>query len=803
MPFDFWRPTVDEALLDKLEEDDKKLPTSPKDAKTPQSSNGYPTGLSSPVAAQAAFHKWELSHPWAKQQSGQRKSWSLPTEMDEILAVDESAEISGCPVELDSLAAYLGALRLDGEHLAACGKARMQRDAPLSQDATAAACLAESLTARYGDGALPPELAAAALMQPASLTGGSKSAASSSSCEFRIGDKKVPWKPPLAEPEEVNDEERGSNATAAEMADSDWRTMFGGSVLPIDRSICGPIGDVPTLPNPFTVSSDVAALVEQMLTDYPGDWDAKRLTPPAPLEPFPSLFHGPGGLLPHDTPRQLAQNAVVAAVLNRLSGNVFSAAARQVRESVSGYGRKYPEELARIAAAAALDDACDAAQLADEEQAKAAAALAAFHKSGEADMDKLTELQGMVGWKSGVAKQSLLELEEAERKLKETKEMEVASRVRDASAVWHSQWLPLLPNEAAEKQQFVVRLAPKAPALYTLLDFVEAVSLGFRDRTGGDHITKHIVEAAFVRQAEERLLLCVRQAGKESNVAENEMLHRYTHLPAPATVGTGLVDIAAVASGSSRSLRERRQAKEMRTIRPHHGLLLRIQGQTLSASVMFTAIGRRGVGFIGTGTNALTYMSPWNQVEYGDILWQQETKESLRILSLIAGLSALVNNRNRVIGAFPPVRDESLDKEVPLGTGALAILQAALFNDVKMWPVAFPAAARTRWDYAFRFLQNALKTAAAQGIVGVSQLEEELDILIREVLPQCERALGRIPNDSHSGDAGGCAGLKDRLQRMEMSALLKVPFRSATRFRKVVEETTELYSKFAAEVGLA
>merc|ERR1712012_1040754 len=120
----------------------------------------------------------------------------------------------------------------------------------------------------------------------------------------------------------------------------------------------------------------------------------------------------------------------------------------------------------------------------------------------------------------------------------------------------------------------------------------------------------------------DRLLLC---QGSED---ERQAGRLFTHLPTPATVGAGFV---APGAGS-----------EIRVPRPHHAFQIKLDGQIFPFVVALTALDDRSLGFFALEAHALTYSTPWNQVEYGDVLWAQETKESLSLIPIITAMAALV-----------------------------------------------------------------------------------------------------------------------------------------------------------------
>merc|ERR1712190_333420 len=112
-------------------------------------------------------------------------------------------------------------------------------------------------------------------------------------------------------------------------------------------------------------------------------------------------------------------------------------------------------------------------------------------------------------------------------------------------------------------------------------------------------------------------------------------------------------------------------------------------------------------------------------------------------------------------------------------------IQAALFNDVKMWPVAMPDSVRVRWDYSFRALRHLLTRQHDMDIeVDLQDGGANTNTLLDEPLPACLQALPKVPNDDGIGDGSACRGFGYRIKRMELSALPNVPLRSAVKFRR-------------------
>eukprot|EP00927_Polykrikos_kofoidii_P023770 TRINITY_DN21781_c0_g1_i1.p1 TRINITY_DN21781_c0_g1~~TRINITY_DN21781_c0_g1_i1.p1 ORF type:complete len:903 (-),score=130.24 TRINITY_DN21781_c0_g1_i1:38-2707(-) len=683
-------------------------------------------------------------------------------------------------------------------------------EAPVPSRALAPCSAAQRLAAVYGPSAVPSELLAyltecgqisekrigAKYVRNSSVGDGATATPSSGTATahvgltFRRNDGSELFR-------RGQESARCPNSTAAsgvgEAASVDWRWFYGGSLLPIDSAICGPIRPVPTLPNPLTISTDVQDLVEQMLADIPPeDWDAQRLRTPEHVEGFPKLCHGPGGLLPSDTPRQMAQNAIAAALLNRLCGNVLSTLSARMANACS-VQRKTPEEIGVVSAQEALDRAHSAAAEALVEEKVAVENLSAFRSNMGTDEVKGRELESMVGWKSSVVKQASGELVAAKQHLQEAEAALESSRRSVPAKTWHSRFGPVLPSEASTEPLFAVRLGKSSPILYTVKDFLESMQHGFMDRTGGGFVTKHAVEAAFVRHAVDNLLLCVRTHGEDEEASQE-----YIHLPVQLTVNTGILDGFESPTQASLEACQESAQSGFRTIRPHHGLVVRLQGQSLTFSVTLTAVGGRSLGFVGCGIHPVTYSSPWNPIEYGDVLWQHEAMDCFGILPTICVLSACVGDAGLPLGIFPPLHVTQTGREAVLGTAGLALLQAALFNDVKLWPVSLPDAARSRWDYAMRAVRNALSRSRTDDD-DICPLDPHLDSLEREVLPRCVEALAKVPNDSGSGDALGCRGFVDRLKRMEMSALTHSPLLCARKFLKLVDELSKPWQSFSEE----
>jgi len=571
-----------------------------------------------------------------------------------------------------------------------------------------------------------------------------------------------------------------------------WQDLYAGSLLPPDVALCGPIGAVPPLPNPFVLLSDGPALVAQMLEHLPQELrDTKAFQPPSPIEGLPGLCHGPGGLLPSHTPRQLAQNLLAASLMNRLCANLLTAAARCAADLGTAKPGPSPEESAMLEAQRRLQEAKDGELLSCQEEAEACQRLQAFQQSGEADAKQQHELESIVGWKSSVRVQLAAELEDAKREctLAEEKLLEAGKRKR--TAPWHEQWPGVLPSEAAENLLFCVRLTARSPELFTVREFLEAMQLGLIDRTGAGFVTKHAVECAFVSSAADYLLLCLRSSDDPPGAVQAK--DGYRHILAPTCVGTGLVRPGT--------------KQELRTPRPQHTLVVRVEGQTFPFIVQFGPFNGEGCAsaFAAVGAHAHTYYTPWNPMIYGDILWEREARDAFSMLPVIATLGALVVDPDITFGIFPSVpRTQSViggvmswpatsEDEVPLGCAGIAMVQGALFNDVKMWPIVLPDILRLRWDYGLRTLRHLLMRQRDECEHTRSRGSETV---LDEALPQLLQALPRVPNDDGLSGAGGCAGLGDRLKRMELSMLAQYPLRSSREHKQCVSELSGLWPYF-------
>lgn len=432
------------------------------------------------------------------------------------------------------------------------------------------------------------------------------------------------------------------------------------------------------------------------------------------------------------------------------------------------------QELAVLHARAVLKEAEEALRLAQQEASDAETSLRSFLQSGELEADRQRHLQSVVGWKTSAQEQSCRELQEAQDALK------VAQAARAEAAVtpslsWTQKWSTIAPPKASEGEVFAIRLAETGPLLYSLWDFIDAMQHGLVDRTRGSYVPKHALEVAFVRSAADHLLLCTQDD------------KGFVHLPAPLTVSTGL---------------------SLEALWPLHGLTLRLEGQTFPFSLHLAATNQRPWQFRGMGLHAVSYQTPWNPLEYGDVLWASEAQDTLLLVPLLMILSDLVLDPNLALGPFEPLhRDLGLDaailgRRLPVESASLAVLQAALFNDVKMWPVALPAPARARFDFTLRYLKLAcqkVEEQSASRLPGAEALRPEL-------LTRCLEALEKVADD---GDGSGgtpargvldtaCGGFADRVKRMELSAL-SAPLKGCTVLEKAVEELLQLWPKFLKE----
>jgi len=377
-----------------------------------------------------------------------------------------------------------------------------------------------------------------------------------------------------------------------------------------------------------------------------------------------------------------------------------------------------------------------------------------------------------------VVSQAAGELQECQKSLRAAEESLDSSQPRKQARAWHETWSYLLPAEAAAEPFFGVRLTMKGQIVYTVKDFVQAMQTGQHDRLAGGYVQKHALEAAFVRHVADSLLLCTREGDKP------EAAEVYTHLPTAAIAGCGIADPST--------------GRELKTPRPNHAFLLRMEGQTFAFSVGLGAWSGDVLGFVGLGARALTYTTPWNPLEYGDVLWAQEAQESLSILPVITTLANLVADPALGLGPFPP---SQRSREVPLVITGLALLQTALFNDLKMWPVALPESARLRWDYALRTLRHVLARRPEDDLSDM-----DVGLVRNEVVPRCLEVLPKVASDdghSFATGNGACGGFIDRLKRMEMSALSQTPLKSASGFRAALEDLSELWPQFQDDTSSA
>lgn len=436
-----------------------------------------------------------------------------------------------------------------------------------------------------------------------------------------------------------------------------------------------------------------------------------------------------------------------------------------------------PEEQAVDAARLQVKQAEQAAESARGEARVAEGDLKAFLASYEADPDRHRHLQAVAGWKTSASEQSETELQEAHKLLRAAE----AARAQAAAAgikhiPWSQKWSTLVPVEASRREVFAVRLAENGQLLYTLWEFVDAMQHGIVDRTRGSYVPKHVLEMAFVRCAADNLLLCSACKGS------------YIHLPAPATVSTGLT------------------GRSGRVPLPMHGLALRLEGQSFPFSLSLAPTGSR-LAFSGLGLCALMYHTPWNPLEYSDVLWASEAQDSLMLAPLIMAVSDLAMDPQLPIGPFAPVVGHGDAMQHSMG---LALLQALLFHDVKMWPVSLAPQLRSRLEFALRALKVVLGQKEEENhshsprLPGVDEIRDE-------ALARCLEALQKVPDD---GDGGGgtpvqrsvlseaCGGFADRIKRMELSMLTCLPLQSSQAFRQTLEELMQLWPQFVEDTAL-
>eukprot|EP00927_Polykrikos_kofoidii_P062253 TRINITY_DN57064_c0_g1_i1.p1 TRINITY_DN57064_c0_g1~~TRINITY_DN57064_c0_g1_i1.p1 ORF type:complete len:898 (-),score=164.43 TRINITY_DN57064_c0_g1_i1:134-2827(-) len=781
-------------------------------AQASRSHPGSPAALPLPPStepSEPALATWRLAEP----------DGHLP-ELESVLAVDEAVAASaGYPCPIASLDSYLKALRIDGGLVASAAPT-----ASLPTARLASRVLGMRMASICGRGELPRELVDASFHEAAGRNGdnfgqhllnlGGRPTPCASSTPTSAPLASTPAVsstcPPLPFPVDSQvPVQRG------------WNALFEGAAVPVDAAVCGAMADVPPLPNPLTVLTDVPAIVDQMLSAIPeADRDSQRFLPPVPLAPFPGLFRGLGGLLPALTPQQIAMNAVAAALLNRLSANTLAACARRLRGNTCVPPRRSEAELAVMAARRDYNMAEGNAKRARAEAAVALQEIRDFRARYETDMERQRELEALVGWKTSVAREVEAELEAAEARLR-TAEMTTAGTTIAPLPPWHSLWTSPVPVGAAAEPIFRVRLTAKSPLLRTVSEFIDAMQQGALDRSSGGGcggaggiLTRHMFEAAFVRQAQDGMLLC----NGEPNTGV------YSHIPAPATASTGLLVPVPEKNSDATDDNETKDltATDLRTVRPLHGLRLQMQGHVFSFTVVFRPVGSVSAAFVGIGVQASSYPVPWNPVEYGDVLWAREAEDAVRLCSILAAQADLVGDPGVPLGPFSGLRE--LNGDVPLGTAAIALLQAAVYGETKMWPIALPDGARTRWEFSLRSLQHLLRLHTAEDDA------LDLDAVRDELLPRLLEALKRVPDDTgtgvgsagvasgsegttrcdtaagggrggNRGNVAGCLGVSDRLRRMQMSALPKVPLNGSVAFQARLEEVVAQWSEFVTDTG--
>eukprot|EP00930_Biecheleria_cincta_P039682 TRINITY_DN27257_c0_g2_i1.p1 TRINITY_DN27257_c0_g2~~TRINITY_DN27257_c0_g2_i1.p1 ORF type:complete len:766 (-),score=184.68 TRINITY_DN27257_c0_g2_i1:73-2370(-) len=757
---DFWRPP----MADLPDSDEEGLPGRPQE---PAPSSAAADAFAPPPrVAQAQHRRWslELRADWT---AGSFSKSSLSSTLD----IDDAAvKAASYPVKLCSLNTYLQALRVvdqDAKEAAGGGSlvtspqpvaAQLSGRQPVAVQELAGRWATAKLEQALGEEVVPEEL-------------------------LNKGGLLSQWSSLLVDGHEA------LHRPASAPQGNSWKALLEGALQAPETAVTGELGPVPQLPNPFTVATDCPALLEQMLKGVPKEErDVKCFRQPVPIEGLPELARGPGGLLLPNTPKQLAQNQLAAAILNRLSGNLLISLSQACREHAA-QKRVPPEVHAVEAAKLALNKAAEALQKSIAEDAAAQSELKAFLASYEADPERQRHLEGVVGWKSSARAQSESELEEARKALREAEGAKVAAfSVHAKSMSWAQRWPSLVPAEVSSDEFFGVRLAEGGSLCYTLRDFVEAMQSGYMNRAQGGMVPKHSLEFAFVRSAADSLLLCS-PAEKGS----------YLHLPAPATVGTGLLDAAS--SG------------ELQALRPQHAAVLRMEGQTFPFSVVFGTLGAMPLGFYGLGVHALTFNTPWNNLEYADVLWAREAQEAITHIPLIAVLSSLVSDSRIALGPFAPVPEgQSAPSRLPGAAAGLALLQAALFNDVKMWPVSLPHQARARWDCALRALKVVLAVVREEVHKSSGPRLPGVDDVRDGTLARCLEALCKVPDDG-TGSGGtpamggalgsACGGCADRLKRMELSLLESFPLRGAQAVKKQLEELQQLWPKFEEETAAA
>ncbi|CAD7956890.1 unnamed protein product [Amoebophrya sp. A25] len=336
---------------------------------------------------------------------------------------------------------------------------------------------------------------------------------------------------------------------------------------------------------------------------------------------------------------------------------------------------------------------------------------------------------------------------------------------------------------------FVVRLLPGGEALRDPKSFLDGIMNGAvvvpssatysrsmggarqPSKRGPQSLPKHAVEISFSRKAPQRALLsaCINQTTLAADAPEQGKVYKplWSHCVAP----TFLNDAALGGDGL-----------EVEPV--EHWLILRSSGGSLRFQVGLCENGM----FYGVNCNAQSFLSyAHNPMEVSDLLLESEALQCLGLLPgcLQANLlmrellqSSSSDETKRCDGSsFEPhggpgreassiapssskrKNDDTGISPLPL----LAMLQAALYYDVKMWPVSFSSRA---WG-------GMASPVLLHCILKKLQLLSPEHSYEREHFQLLLETLRKVPNDSGSS----LQTHVDLLKRMELSILHSTPKR--------------------------
>ncbi|CAD7940870.1 unnamed protein product [Amoebophrya sp. A120] len=568
-------------------------------------------------------------------------------------------------------------------------------------------------------------------------------------------------------------------------------------------------------------------------------------TPDHGLSPslFPGLFVGPGGVFSLFTRKELAVNALVAEILNLLARNPPKALIEGERAAIAATEAErqagpvvlLERQLAELQQL--IGQEAELQQLIGQKQDRDVARL---QQEVRREREKLAEMEEnpfgpnsdpdkqmhVVAWKQDALSQVQAELD----KLKEqelallhqiddvAEKMKMAAGTTDEGGALASESadendaqhlppfsfqsdfrlfhtyacdagsssqdtptadLPANLGGALNRKEFSIYLLRAGEKITDPRGFLEGIMSGaaalYSRSDASVNVPKHSMEISFSRKAPQAELLCVSPSAPDAE----EQGKIYYPLWRRCSTNTEVVNDPVLFGDDA--------VFDV----PDHWLALRATNGPLRFQVGFSESGL----FHGANTAANFFLGlRHNALEVSDLLLKEEALQCLSLLSACL-LSTLVFQNAPSLRAGRSVQP-STPRAATLGMARLPILpllQAALYYDVKMYPVCFGAAAEKENDTHSLppFLLEVILWKLRELSPEHSYEEDHFQLLLETAYPKVLKSTGQN-RESHL----------DRLKRMQLSFLHSVPktnkHLSASKLRRAIdiyESCTSLRSR--------